>query len=314
MLMTQDPIIIIADETLAVQAQLGACLGSAVTLVSAMNQEQLIYRLSEPSHQTDILLLDMAFVGQQLASFCKQWLESPLSRNVSLIIMGPDDDEAELAALEVGALDYIRKPLNLELCKARIEVVLRHRAQIRRLESLSSTDALTQVANRRYLDDFLLAEWRRAQREGGNIGLIMIDIDYFKGYNDNYGHVEGDKCLRRVAQTLKQQVQRPRDLVARFGGEEFAIILPSIQFDGMAVVAERLRHAIEDLAIPNAGSDVNPYVTVSMGLAWCEPRVDDDVMVLMEAADEALYAAKSAGRNRFSQTVDLASIRSLLTQ
>jgi diguanylate cyclase (GGDEF)-like protein len=313
MFMPQDPIIIIADETLAVQAQLGACLGSAVTLVSVMNQEQLTYRLSEPSHQTDILLLDMAFVGQQLASFCSQWLKNPLSRNVSLIVMGPDDDEIELAALAAGALDYIRKPLNPELCKARVELVLRHRAQIKRLENLSATDTLTQVANRRYLDNFLSAEWRRAQREGGNIGLIMIDIDHFKGYNDNYGHVEGDKCLRRVAQTLKQQVQRPRDLVARFGGEEFAIILPSIQFDGMAVVAERLRQAIEDLAIPNAGSEVNAYVTVSMGLAWCEPRVGEDVVVLMEAADEALYAAKSAGRNRISQTVDLASIRSLLT-
>lgn len=311
--MPTEPIIIIADETLSVQAQLGETLGKGISLVSAMNQEQLDYWLDEPARLPDILLLDQAFVGQQMARFCRHWGEDPSTREISLVVMGPDDDDLELAALSAGAVDYLRKPLNSALCRVRIEKLLKLRGDMQRLEALSVTDGLTQIRNRRYFDDFLNAEWRRSIREDGNIGLIMIDIDHFKAFNDHYGHLEGDKCLKRVAQCLREQAQRPRDLVARFGGEEFAVVLPSIHFEGMKVVAERIRQAINDMMIPNVASDTCPQVTVSMGLAWAEPKAGDSLTTLIEAADEALYAAKSAGRNRFSETVDLASVRSLMT-
>ncbi|TNC92406.1 diguanylate cyclase domain-containing protein [Thalassolituus sp.] len=310
--MRTEPIIIIADETLSVQAQLGETLGQGISLVSAMNQEQLEYWLHEPERQPDVLLLDHAFVGQQLQRFCHQWTHDPATRDISLVVMGPDDEELETGALSAGASEYLRKPLSSPLCRVRIGRILDTREEIRRLEALCVTDGLTQIANRRYFDDFLTAEWRRAIREEGNIGLIMVDIDHFKGFNDHYGHPEGDKCLKRVAQCLKEQAQRPRDMVARYGGEEFAIVLPSIHFEGMKVVAERIRDALAAMAIPNAASDTDPRVTVSMGLAWAEPNAKDKVTTLIEAADEALYAAKSGGRNRFSETVDLASVRSLI--
>jgi len=311
--MRTEPIIIIADETLSVQAQLGETLGQGMSLVSAMNQEQLDYWLDEPERQPDILLLDHTFVGQQLQRFCRQWSHDPATRDISLIVMGPDDEESELAALSAGAADYLRKPLSSPLCRLRIGRLLDQRAEVQRLEALCVTDGLTQIANRRYFDEFLLAEWRRAKREDSNIGLIMIDIDHFKAFNDHYGHPEGDRCLKEVAKCLKEQAQRPRDLVARYGGEEFAVVLPSIHLEGMKVVAERIREALAALAIPNAGSDTDRFVTVSMGLAWAEPKGADRFATLVEAADEALYAAKSNGRNRYSETVDLGYIRGLIT-
>lgn len=310
--MKTEPIIMIADETLSVQAQLGEALGKGVSLVSAMNQEQLDYWLDEPARQPDILLLDQGFVGQQLGRFCKNWTTDPSTRDTSLIVMGTDDDDLEVRALASGAVDYLRKPLNSDLCRLRIERQLQVIAEIKRLEALSVTDGLTQIANRRYFDSFLTAEWRRSVREGGSVGLIMIDIDHFKGYNDHYGHVEGDKCLQLVAKTLKEQAQRPRDLVARFGGEEFVVVLPSVHFEGMKVVAERIQSAIAELRMPNAGSDTGSMLTVSLGLAWAEPSPEDSITTIIEAADEALYAAKAGGRNRYSETVDLASIRSLM--
>jgi diguanylate cyclase (GGDEF)-like protein len=257
--------------------------------------------------------VDQSFTGQQLSRFCHHWKQDPETRQIGLIVMGPDDDDVEIASLGAGADAYLRKPLNSQLCRIRIDQLLAARKEMQRLESLSVTDGLTGIANRRYFDDFLKAEWLRAKREGGNIGLIMVDIDHFKAFNDHYGHLEGDHCLQKVAATLKEQAQRPRDLVARFGGEEFAIVLPSIHFDGMKVVADRIRTSLTAAALPHEASDTSDILTVSMGLAWAEPSSSDNMDVLIEAADEALYAAKAGGRNRYSETVDLASIRSLMT-
>lgn len=311
--MATEPIILIADETLSVQAQLGEALGKQVSLVSAMNQEQLDYWIDQPDRKPDLLVVDQNFTGQQLSRFCHYWKQDPETRQIGLIVMGPDDDDVEISSLGAGADAYLRKPLNSQLCRIRIDQLLATRKEMQRLESLSVTDGLTGIANRRYFDDFLKAEWLRAKREGGNIGLIMVDIDHFKAFNDHYGHLEGDHCLQKVAATLKEQVQRPRDLVARFGGEEFAVVLPSIHFDGMKVVADRIRSSLTEAAMPHEASDTSDILTVSMGLAWAEPSSSDSMDALIEAADEALYAAKAGGRNRYSETVDLASVRSLMT-
>lgn len=311
--MGAEPFILIADETLEIQAQLGDGLGDYGTLMSAMNQEQLDYWVADRDAKPDILLLDQAFVGQQMQRFCTSWKENPKTRDIPLIAIGGNDDELELRALSAGAADYFRKPLNIELCITRIRMQLAAKQEVRRLEALSMTDGLTQVANRRYFDDFLQAEWRRAAREGSNVGLIMLDIDHFKLFNDQYGHLEGDACLRRIAHCIRDQVQRPRDLVARYGGEEFVMVLPSIHFEGIRVVADRVQMAIQNLKIPHETSPTSTYLTVSMGLAWTEPSCDDDLTTLIEAADEALYSAKASGRNCYSRPVDLARVKTLLT-
>jgi len=133
--------------------------------------------------------------------------------------------------------------------------------------------------------------------------LIMMDIDHFKAFNDHYGHLAGDECLTLVSQQLKAVVQRPRDFVARYGGEEFVVLLPSVQAEGVVVVAERLKQALENLKITHSYSSSSQYVSMSMGLAWCEPEGDFQPEQLLAAADEALYSAKDAGRNGFSEVV-----------
>jgi diguanylate cyclase (GGDEF)-like protein len=161
----------------------------------------------------------------------------------------------------------------------------------------TQTDALTQLANRRCFDETLLHEWLGALTAGIPLYLIMIDIDHFKAFNDHYGHVMGDDCLRKVAAVLRAET-RPVDLVARYGGEEFAVILADIPADSALAIAHRLREAIEHQHIPHAGAGPGAIVTISVGLASIRPAKAQNARILIEEADRALYAAKQAGRNQ----------------
>jgi diguanylate cyclase (GGDEF)-like protein len=166
------------------------------------------------------------------------------------------------------------------------------------LGRLSETDPLTGVPNRRGLDEVLALEWRRCRRHGEALTLMMIDIDQFKAYNDAYGHMQGDSCLRQVADALQRTAQRAGEFVARVGGEEFVMVLPGMGSDDAVVQAERMRADIEALAIPNQDSTVLPVVTASIGVATRDPESTLTLDALMEAADSALYRAKRMGRNR----------------
>jgi diguanylate cyclase (GGDEF)-like protein/PAS domain S-box-containing protein len=166
------------------------------------------------------------------------------------------------------------------------------------LYRLTTLDGLTKIANRRRFDEYLTIEWQRHLRQQEPITLILIDIDYFKNYNDHYGHQGGDDCLIHVAQAIAEMAKRPSDLVARYGGEEFVVILPNTNIDGGAIVAESIRHSIECLAIPHAKSDVSNYVTLSLGVAAIIPSINSKLEDLIACADKALYEAKHNGRNR----------------
>jgi diguanylate cyclase (GGDEF)-like protein/PAS domain S-box-containing protein len=168
------------------------------------------------------------------------------------------------------------------------------------LQQLSSIDGLTSIANRRYFDESLEREWRRAIRKKTVLSLVMIDIDHFKSFNDTYGHLSGDECIKTVAQVLNRSVNRPGDLAARFGGEEFVVLLPDTEPDGALIVARTIHTAIEALQITHGSSSINNYVTVSLGVATISPRLKNDSKELVFAADQALYAAKEKGRNRIS--------------
>ena len=168
----------------------------------------------------------------------------------------------------------------------------------RALQQLSVVDSLTGIANRRRFDEVLENEWRRAIRSGVSVSLIFIDVDFFKAFNDSYGHQAGDECLRQVAQALNGIINRAGDMVARYGGEEFAVILQNTSAEGATTVAERLRAHIEDLQIPHAKSNVSDVVTISLGLATIAPEHALSQTVLIEEADQALYRAKEKGRNR----------------
>ena len=305
--MDTKPIVLIADKRLNNQALLGDLLTSEAQISSIVREPQLEFWFQEIEILPSLLILDITFFQSQehnlIHDFCQRWLAHPVMRQVPILISGNRDDETELFALTCGALDFLVKPFNPILTLARIKLHLAQVKEHRRLSSLSMTDGLTKIANRRYFDEFYSAEWRRACREHGSLGLIMMDIDHFKAFNDHYGHLEGDECLTLVAQKLKSVVQRPRDFVARFGGEEFIVLLPSIQPEGVTVVAERLKKALASLMIPHAYSTAGQYVSLSMGLAWCEPDNDFRPDQLVAAADEALYSAKDAGRNGYSEVV-----------
>ncbi len=168
----------------------------------------------------------------------------------------------------------------------------------RALQQLSVVDSLTGIANRRRFDEVLETEWRRAMRSGAFLSLILIDVDFFKAYNDFYGHQAGDACLRRVAQAMNDTIIRAGDLLARYGGEEFAVILQSNTAEGTIKVSEILRERVEALRIPHAKSDANNVVTVSLGAATVVPASYSSQATLIEEADKALYRAKEKGRNR----------------
>lgn len=162
----------------------------------------------------------------------------------------------------------------------------------------AQTDGLTSLANRKQFDETLAREFLREERSQKPLALIMLDLDHFKRFNDRYGHVAGDECLRRVAAALQTALRRVPDLVARFGGEEFVVILPDTTMNGATVVAERLRMAVESLAIAHEDSETSEYVTVSIGVATSDPRKMDRPDRIVQLADEALYSAKRKGRNR----------------
>ncbi|HEX6734420.1 MAG TPA: diguanylate cyclase [Azonexus sp.] len=166
------------------------------------------------------------------------------------------------------------------------------------LQQLATVDCLTGVANRRSFDEKLHSEWNRARRQHDPLSLIMIDVDYFKPYNDLYGHQRGDECLKAFSAILQGQAFRAGDLTARYGGEEFAIVLPNTTLAGAREVAERIRQSIEQADLPHAGSATSTRITASMGVAALVPGHGSHAGTLVALADQALYAAKRSGRNR----------------
>jgi diguanylate cyclase (GGDEF)-like protein len=167
-----------------------------------------------------------------------------------------------------------------------------------KLEQLAQTDALTQIANRRHFDQRLQQEWQRLQRDQKPLSLLLLDVDYFKRYNDFYGHQMGDSCLVQIAQAMRQAVYRTADLVARYGGEEFVVVLPETKAAGAITIANRIQEAISVLAIPHQTSEASDIVTVSIGIATLIPFVEGSPELLISQADHALYDAKQQGRNR----------------
>jgi diguanylate cyclase (GGDEF)-like protein len=170
--------------------------------------------------------------------------------------------------------------------------------QLRKADMLAASDGLTQISNRRGFDAHLDHQWALMLRAQEPIAIILCDVDYFKPFNDFYGHLAGDDCLKSIAQVLHASLARPSDLVARYGGEEFAVILPHTREDGALKVAERMQNAISGIQIPHTSSPIHPYVTLSMGVACTIPSYEESPSNLLDQADQLLYLAKHGGRNQ----------------
>ncbi|MBP2313668.1 diguanylate cyclase [Azospirillum soli] len=255
----------------------------------------------------DLVLLDIMMPGMDGYEVCTRIKDDPATRDIPVIFISAKSEvEDETHGLEVGAIDFITKPISPPIVKARVRNHLLLKRQADLLRQLSFLDGLTGIANRRRFDEALLREWRRCARSHTPLSLVMLDVDHFKAYNDHYGHQAGDECLRAIAGVLDEQTKRPGDLVARYGGEEFVCLLPETDGEGALLVAERLREAIARQRLPHAVSPVAGHVTISLGAATARPLTETPSDSLYQAADLLLYEAKRAGRNRVcSGTADV---------
>lgn len=292
------PMVVIIDDAPANIRLLNACLAEEYAVRFATSGAAGITVIQ--NQRPDIVLLDVMMPKMDGYEVCAALKADPHTKDVPIIfVTAQGEGEDEEKGLSVGAVDYITKPFIPAVVKARVRIHIELKRLRDLLQQQSATDPLTGLANRRAFDESFKREWARGIRSGRPLALAMIDIDFFKGFNDLYGHLGGDDCLRRVARTLRDAVpRRHSDLVARYGGEEFAVLLVDTDIEGARIVSERLRSGVAGLNIPHGRSAVAGHVTVSIGAASLIPDGGGPPASLIAAADRLLYRAKEAGRNR----------------
>lgn len=265
-------------------------------LSASSGQEALDIAMSQ---SVDLILLDIIMPGMDGYEVCHRLKNDPHTKNIPIIfVTAMTEVKDETKGLEMGAIDYIFKPVNPAIVKVRVKNHLELKKYRDMLEKQSLLDGLTGIANRRHFDEVFNREWRRALRMNDMVAIVFLDIDFFKKYNDCYGHLAGDDCLRQVGITLKNSLQRAGDFVARYGGEEFVVILPGTSLQDAALVGEKIRGNIEGMKVQHTMSEVSDYVTVSVGVNAVRPTLTMTAASLIAAADSALYHAKRQGRNR----------------
>jgi diguanylate cyclase (GGDEF)-like protein len=267
--------------------------------IQIANRGQKALDIARGSQPPDLILLDIMMPEMDGYQVCRELKNNQATSHIPVIfVTAMDEVENQKKGLSLGAVDYITKPFDADIVKVRVRNHMNLKVKTDMLEDMSHVDGLTQVANRRNFDRTLQRELKRLERSGKPLGLIMLDIDYFKPFNDHYGHGKGDECLIKVAAALQQVVKRPGDLLARYGGEEFAAILPETDAEGVARVAEEMRAAVEAIDVEHGHSQVADHVTISVGCCAQIVTADTTVEQLLNRADTALYAAKRQGRNR----------------
>ncbi len=301
-------------------------------LVCAESGNEALAKLLD--YEFALILMDVRMPGMDGYETAELMRGSTRSKSIPIIFVTAArmDREHMFKGYDSGAVDYLFKPLEPQILKRKVGIFLelhRQRQQLEektreldakilelevlqkeleeknaRLELLSSLDGLTGLFNRRYFDDNFVKEWKQASRDKRPLSLLIVDIDYFKNYNDFYGHLEGDDCLRKVAQVLYEALMRPTDIIARYGGEEFTAILPNTDKEGAKRVGERMMEYVDRLRLSHKGSSVADVVTVSIGAATLVPDGKLTVTSLLERADKALYEAKEKGRNLLCHSGD----------
>lgn len=250
----------------------------------------------------DVVLLDMDMPhvpGMSGLDVCKLLKSDLLTRDCAvLMVTGQGSDAAELAAIHAGAIDVIAKPLHGAMVQMRVQTHLMLQRQTATLSKLVHLDGLTGLFNRHIFDMQWDVECRRHRRQNQPLGLALVDIDHFKQFNDAYDHLRGDEALNQVGHSLQSTARRPGEVVARFGGDEFAIIIPYASAENLISLGDRICDSVEGMGLPHSSSDSAPVITVSVGLVAAVPAKDDSVQRMLDLAEEALQRAKSQGRNR----------------
>jgi two-component system chemotaxis family response regulator WspR len=270
--------------------------------------------------QPTVILQDLVMPGVDGLTLVRRYRENTATQGVPIVVLSTKEDPTVKSdAFALGANDYLIKlPDAIELVArvrhhSRVYITQLQRDEAYRalgesqrqlleineeLKRLTNVDGLTGLSNRRYFNDFSGPQWKLAIRDQAPIAILMIDVDNFKKYNDHYGHLAGDEVLKSVGMAMQKSFVRPTDVAARFGGEEFVVLLPSTPIEVLGALGERVRANVEALNIPHAGSAVFDHVTISVGGAVTVPQQDDALLALIETADQALYDAKNGGKNR----------------
>jgi diguanylate cyclase (GGDEF)-like protein len=325
--MDSDPQILIVDDSGPFHSMLPTQLQDSgyrcIQIATSGSETLRLLGIGEdagPPMAADLILLDIIMPETDDIELCRRIRSHEPLRTVPVIMVTDIADTATLeGAFAAGVNDYLVKPVRtiellarvraalrlkkeMDICKARERELLALTRQLeqanRELQAVTNIDGLTGVGNRRYFNERIRDEWRRASRECSSIGLIMIDIDAFKSFNDSFGHQRGDECLWQVAQALNGVLNRAGDFVVRYGGEEFAVVLANTTIAGTGSVAEKLRAAVAALGIRHSVSQTGGLLTISMGVAAVIPEEEIQLFDFIEAADQALYRAKNSGRDR----------------
>jgi diguanylate cyclase (GGDEF)-like protein len=287
-------LLIIDDEAANIIA-LDHILGKDYTIHSAENGHEAIKKAEE--FLPDIILLDIlmpVMSGYEIIACLKN---SEKTKHIPVIfVSGLDSVESEEKGLQLGAVDYIIKPFRAAIVKLRVNIQIKMLEQLRMIERLSMIDQLTNIANRRSFDNRLIVEWNSAARQNTPISLLMIDVDLFKNYNDKWGHQQGDAALKKIADVLSQSLKRKSDFTARWGGEEFVILLPGTDENGGLKIAECIRKNVEAAEILYKGTITR--VTISVGVNTVIPNKATSIDAFISGSDTALYCAKESGRNK----------------
>ena len=255
----------------------------------------------------DLILLDVEMSPMDGYEVCRALKHDDACNNCAIVFMTANVGmEVEIACLDAGAVDFIPKPFNPPVVQARVRTHLRLKHNSAVLESLAQHDAMTGLYNRGYFNQAIESEYRRLQRHQQPLGIALVDIDYFKNYNDSYGHIAGDVTLTAVAKALELATKRPGELVARYGGEEFVVLLPQVDKSILLQYGLMLCETVRALQIPHVASNCSHHITISVGLSLTTPSHDTSPSVLLEQADRALYQAKKNGRNRCQFFADAA--------
>lgn len=294
------PTILVVDDMTTTLLLLHDLLKDTYEVKIAKSGTKALEILESPN-DIDLILLDIEMPDINGYDVCKRIKNNETIKNIPIIfITGRTSQEDEEYGLNLGAIDYITKPFNNAIVKLRIKNYLNLKIKNDMLEKLSMYDGLTNIRNRRYFDETFEKTFSEIKRDKKSLAVLMIDIDFFKPYNDNYGHGQGDETLRKVAKALEKTIKRASDFVARYGGEEFVILLKDINKDGVEAVANNLLNAIRELKITHEFSKIENYVTVSIGVSYYNSSSDITKLELLLKADETLYNVKNSGRNNFA--------------
>ncbi len=295
-------ILIVDDEKMNIKV-LADLLKDKYAPVLAKNGAQALQHILGET-PPDLVLLDVVMPGMGGYEVIKILKNNDRTKNIPVIfVTALDSIEDEELGLRLGAVDYITKPYSPPIVKIRVRNHLRLAHQYKLLDQLAYLDGLTEISNRRRFEEIFTQEWLRAERNRTNISLAMVDVDFFKQYNDNYGHAMGDLALQQIAKALESVLRRPGDLIARYGGEEFVILLPETEPDGAIEVAERSLEKVNQLNIPHHHSEISRHISISIGLVTTPAADKTTPRIFLQTADGNLYSAKRNGRNQICASV-----------